>query len=57
MKKFSACKRYPSVADIPGPVDAFIIAISRDFIVPVLQDCARKKIRAGVIICGFRRGI
>ena len=47
-------KCYPSVVDIPGPVDAFIIAISRDFIVPVLQDCARKEIRAGVIIsAGF----
>jgi acetate---CoA ligase (ADP-forming) len=47
-------KCYPSAVDIPGPVDAFIIAISRDFIVPVLQDCARKGIRAGVIIsAGF----
>ena len=47
-------KCYPSVVDIPGPVDAFIIAISRDFIVPVVQDCARKEIRAGVIIsAGF----
>ena len=36
-------KCYPSVVDIPGPVDAFIIAISRDFIVPVVQDCARKR--------------
>ncbi len=45
---------YPSVVDIPGAVDAFIIAISRDFIVPVLQDCAQKEIRAGVIIsAGF----
>ena len=45
---------YPSVLDIPGPVDAFIIAISRDFILPVLQDCARKEIRSGVIIsAGF----
>ncbi len=47
-------KCYPSVVDIPGPVDAFIIAISRDAIVPVLQDCARKEIRSGVIIsAGF----
>jgi acyl-CoA synthetase (NDP forming) len=47
-------KCYPSVVDIPGPVDAFIIAISRDAIVPVLQDCALKEIRSGVIIsAGF----
>jgi acetate---CoA ligase (ADP-forming) len=45
---------YPSVIDIPGPVDAFIIAISRDFILPVVQECARKEIRSGVIIsAGF----
>jgi acyl-CoA synthetase (NDP forming) len=45
---------YPSVRDIPGPVDAFIIAISRHFILPVIQDCALKEIRAGVIIsAGF----
>ena len=45
---------YPSVVDIPGSIDAFIIAISRDLILPVLQDCARKEVRAGVIIsAGF----
>ena len=45
---------YPSVIDIPGPVDAFVIAISRDLILPVLQECARKEIRSGVIIsAGF----
>ena len=45
---------YPSVRDIPGSVDAFIIAISRDYILPVIEDCAEKKIRAGVIIsAGF----
>jgi acetyltransferase len=45
---------YPSVIDIPGPVDAFVIAISRDLILPVVQECARKEIRSGVIIsAGF----
>jgi acetyltransferase len=45
---------YPSVIDIPGQVDAFVIAISRDLILPVLQECARKEIRSGVIIsAGF----
>ena len=45
---------YPSVIDIPKPVDAFVIAISRDLIVPVVEECARKEIRSGVIIsAGF----
>jgi acetyltransferase len=40
--------------EIPDAVDAFVIAISRDFIIPVLRDCAQKQIRSGVIIsAGF----
>jgi acyl-CoA synthetase (NDP forming) len=47
-------KCYPDVIAIPEAVDAFVIAISRDFIVPVLQVCAQKQIRSGVIIsAGF----
>jgi acetate---CoA ligase (ADP-forming) len=47
-------KCYPSVMAIPEPVDAFVIAISRDFILPVLQECAKKELRSGVIIsAGF----
>ncbi len=53
-EKVFGIKCYPSVIDIPGPVDVFVIAISRDFILPVLQECARKEIRSGVIIsAGF----
>src|SRR5688572_20691072 len=37
---------YPSVTEIPESVDAFIIAISRDHIVPVLETCAQKGIRS-----------
>jgi acyl-CoA synthetase (NDP forming) len=47
-------KCYSSVTEIPEPVDAFVIAISRDLILPVLQECSKKEIRSGVIIsAGF----
>ena len=47
-------KCYPSVTEIPETVDSFVIAISRDFILPVLEECAKKEIRSGVIIsAGF----
>ncbi|MBI2986707.1 MAG: acetate--CoA ligase family protein [Deltaproteobacteria bacterium] len=45
---------YPKVTDIPEIVDAFIIAIPRDFVVPVLEECAQKGVQAGVIVsAGF----
>lgn len=45
---------YPKVTDIPEIVDAFIIAIPRDFVVPVLEECAQKGVHAGVIVsAGF----
>jgi acyl-CoA synthetase (NDP forming) len=47
-------KCYARVTDIPDPLDAFIIAISRDFILPVMEECSKKGIRSGVIIsAGF----
>ena len=47
-------KCYSSVTAIPESVDAFVIAISRDFILPVLEECSKKAIRSGVIIsAGF----
>jgi acetyltransferase len=45
---------YRSVLDIPGTVDAFVIAISRERILPVIRECAEKSVRSGVIIsAGF----
>jgi acetate---CoA ligase (ADP-forming) len=47
-------KCYPKITDIPEVVDAFIIAIPRDQVIPALEGCAEKGARAGVIIsAGF----
>jgi acetate---CoA ligase (ADP-forming) len=47
-------KCYPKVTDIPDIVDAFIIAIPRDRVIPALEGCAEKGVPAGVIIsAGF----
>ena len=45
---------YPKITDIPEVVDAFIIAIPRDQVIPALEGCAEKSVQAGVIIsAGF----
>lgn len=42
-------KAYPSVEDVPGPVDCAIIATPTDAVLPAIQSCARKGVRAAVI--------
>lgn len=45
---------YPSVRDIPGPVDYVIIAVPRDYIIPVLEDCIDKGVpTAHLFTAGF----
>jgi acyl-CoA synthetase (NDP forming) len=45
---------YPSVRDIPGPVDYVIIAVPRDYILPVLEDCIFKGVPvAQLFTAGF----
>ncbi len=45
---------YPSVRDIPGPVDYVIIAIPRDHVMSVLKDCIFKKVPvAHIFTAGF----
>jgi acetyl coenzyme A synthetase (ADP forming)-like protein len=47
-------RTYPSVLEIPEPVDLAIIAVPRDSVSSVLEECAGKGIRACVIItAGF----
>ena len=47
-------KCYPSVTAIPATIDAFIMAIQRDRVIPALQACAEKGVQAGVIVsAGF----
>lgn len=47
-------KCYPSVTAIPATIDAFIMAIPRDRVIPALEACVEKGVHAGVIVsAGF----
>lgn len=38
-------KTYPSLSAVPGPIDYLISSIAADKILPLLPDCAKKKVR------------
>lgn len=40
----------PSVQDIAGPVDLAVVAVPRDAVLSVVQDCADKGVRAVIVI-------
>lgn len=42
-------KCYPTVSDIPYLIDCALIAVPGKFVLPVLNDCAKKKVGAAVI--------
>lgn len=45
---------YPSVRAIPEPVDLAVIVVPRDAVLPVVDDCAAREVRALVVItAGF----
>lgn len=47
-------KAYASLADIPGPIDLALIVVPRDAVLPAIQQCAGRGIRAVVVIsAGF----
>jgi len=48
--EISGLKTYPSVAEIPHPVDLAVIAIPAPLVLDVVRDCARKRVRGIVII-------
>jgi acetate---CoA ligase (ADP-forming) len=41
---------YPTVEDVPGPVDLAVIAVPRNAVLGVAQSCGRKGVRALVVI-------
>lgn len=43
---------YPSVADIPGTVDAAVIAVSREHVIPAVRQAADKGVKALVVLSG-----
>lgn len=45
---------YPSVRAIPGPVDLAVLAVPRDAVLTVVEDCAARHVRALIVItAGF----
>jgi acetyl coenzyme A synthetase (ADP forming)-like protein len=45
---------YPSVRELPGPVDLAVVAVPRDAVLGVVDDCAARGVRALVVIsAGF----
>src|SRR5690606_34651340 len=50
----SSIPAYPSVKDIPGPVDLAIIAVPQPLVLSVVDDCAEKGVRGLVVLtAGF----
>ena len=48
-------KVYPSVLDIPGPVDLAVIVVPYKFVPKVLEECGKKSIPSAIVItAGFR---
>ena len=45
-------KCYPSVADIPDPVDLVVVSVDLSVTPPVLEDCAKKGVHNVVIVSG-----
>ncbi len=48
-------KSYPTVLDVPGPVDMVVIVIPNRFVPQVMEQCGQKGVKAAIIIsAGFR---
>ncbi|MDL2266906.1 acetate--CoA ligase family protein [Desulfovibrio sp. OttesenSCG-928-G15] len=47
-------KPYASISDVPGPVDLAIVGIAPKYILPVIQECVDKGVKAVIIVAtGF----
>lgn len=54
-RRIAGLVAYPSVSAIPGPVDLAVIVVPAPAVLPVIQDCVAKRVRAAIIIsAGFR---
>ncbi len=43
-------KPYQSISDVPGPVDLAIVGIAPKYILPVLEECAAKGVKAVIVV-------
>lgn len=54
-KVVQSVKAYASVMDIPDPVDLAIVAVPRDAVLPMVEECGQKGIKGLIVItAGFR---
>lgn len=54
-KELFGRKTYPSVKDIPGPVDWAVIAVPARLVPEVMEECGEKGVRLAIIVtAGFR---
>jgi acetyl coenzyme A synthetase (ADP forming)-like protein len=54
-KEILGCQAYPSVLDVPGPIDLAVIVIPYSIVPDALRTCGEKRIPAVVVIsAGFR---
>ncbi len=48
-------RAYPTVADVPGELDLAVVVVPKEHVLDVVDDCARKGVRALVVIsAGFK---
>jgi acetyltransferase len=53
-KRVLGCRTYPSVAEMPEPVDLAFLVVSPTHIMPALHECARRGVKAVTIVtAGF----
>ena len=54
-KELLGVRCFPSVLDIPDPIDLAVVVVPREFALAVTEECGRKGVRAVVVItAGFR---
>lgn len=54
-RQIQGLRAYPSVEAIPEPIDLAVVVVPRPAVLPVIQDCAVKRVRAAIVITsGFR---
>jgi len=48
-------KAYPTIADVPGPVDLAIVVVPAAFVLDVMEECGKKGVKGAVVItAGFK---
>ncbi len=45
-------KAYPSLAEVPGPVEFAVITVASEALPDAMEDCVRKGVKTALIISG-----